>query len=242
MTKDRTSLPGRRRRARRPCRLERDRGPAYALLVAVILAYRLTWEEPEDDAQTVWLRLIEHARRRALLVILSEDRLSPSPRSRPERKVTVMIHPFEDDGALARDVADALQATRPLTDVVAARATPTFTWRTIDDDLLAAELMFDSAQAVEPALSRGDADASGWVLVFTAQLRSVEVEVLTDRVVGQLIPPSPGEVDVQSEGGVVASVPVDDLGFFVIEPVPVGVVRLRCTTPTTRLVTDWVRL
>ena len=104
------------------------------------------------------------------------------------------------------------------------------------------ELMVDSAQDVEPALTRGDADSSGRVLVFTAQLRSVEVEVLSDRVVGQFIPPSPGEVDVESEGGVVASVPVDDLGFFIIEPVPVGLVRLRCATSTTTLVTDWVRL
>ena len=40
----------------------------------------------------------------------------------------------------------------------------------------------------------------------------------------------------------VATVPVDDLGFFVITPVPTGVVRFRCTTPSTRLVTDWVRL
>ena len=146
---------------------------------------------------------------------------------------------MDDEGS---DVADALQATRPLTDVVAARAKPAFTWRMIDDHMLSAELVADSAQDVEPALSRGDADSSGRVLVFTAQLQSVEVEVLSDRVVGQFIPPSPGEVDVESEGGVVASVPVDDLGFFVIEPVPVGVVRLRCATPTTRLVTDWVRL
>jgi hypothetical protein len=49
-------------------------------------------------------------------------------------------------------------------------------------------------------------------------------------------------VQVEGDGGVVTAVPVDDLGFFVIEPVPEGVVRLRCTTPTTRLVTDWVRL
>jgi hypothetical protein len=153
-----------------------------------------------------------------------------------------MTHPFEDDEPLAHELADALRETRPLAEVVAARAKLAFTWRTIDDDLLTAELTFDSAGDAEPVLTRADTDVSGRMLVFSAQLRSVEVEVLADRAIGQFIPPSPGEVDVEAEGGVVASVPVDDLGFFVLDPVPAGVVRLRCSTPTTRLVTGWVRL
>jgi hypothetical protein len=153
-----------------------------------------------------------------------------------------MTHPFEDDESVARELADALRETRPVAEVVAAKAKLAYTWRTIDDDLLTAELMFDSARDAEPVLTRADTDVSGRMLVFTAQLRSVEVEVLADRVIGQFIPPSPGEVDVETEDGVVASVPVDDLGFFVIDPIPAGVVRLRCATPTTRLVTDWVRL
>jgi hypothetical protein len=66
--------------------------------------------------------------------------------------------------------------------------------------------------------------------------------VLSDRVVGQFLPPTSGEVVVEGDEGEVARVPVDDLGFFVIEPVPTGVVRFRCTTTSTRLVTDWVRL
>ena len=79
-------------------------------------------------------------------------------------------------------------------------------------------------------------------MVFSVELESVEIEVLADRVVGQFTPESSGQVDVEGGTGVVATVPVDDLGFFVITPVPTGVVRFRCTTPSTRLVTDWVRL
>jgi hypothetical protein len=153
-----------------------------------------------------------------------------------------MTHLFEDDESLAGELVDALRTTRPLAEVVAARAKLAFTWRTIDDDLLTAELLFDSAQDADPALTRADVDASPRMLVFSAQLRSVEVEVEPDRIIGQFVPASQGEVEVETEGGVVARVPVDDLGFFVIEPVPAGVVRLRCATPTTRLVTDWVRL
>jgi hypothetical protein len=151
-----------------------------------------------------------------------------------------MTERFDDDEALAVELAELLRDVRPHVDEAARRAKGAFTWRTIDEDLLTAELMFDSTQQAEPALTRG-AD-SGRVMVFSVELKSVEIEVLSDRLVGQFTPESSGQVEVEGDGGVIATVPVDDLGFFVITPVPTGVVRLRCTTPTTRLVTDWVRL
>ena len=146
---------------------------------------------------------------------------------------------FDDDEVLALELAEALHDVRPDVDEVARRAKGAFTWRTIDQDLLTAQLMFDSTQETAMALRSAD---SGRVMVFSVELKSVEIEVLSDRVVGQFLPPSAGEVEVEGEEGVIATVAVDDLGFFVIAPVPTGVVRLRCTTQTTRLVTDWVRL
>jgi hypothetical protein len=146
-----------------------------------------------------------------------------------------------DDEALALELSELLREAGPHIDEAARRAKGAFTWRTIDEDLLTAELMFDSTtQEAEPALTRGS--DSGRVMVFSVELKSVEIEVLTDRVVGQFTPPSSGQVEVEGDGGVVATVPVDDLGFFVIAPVPTGVVRFLCTTPSTRLVTDWVSL
>jgi hypothetical protein len=152
----------------------------------------------------------------------------------------MMTERFDDDEVLADELLEALREARPLVDEVAERAKSAFTWRTIDEDLLTAELMFDSFHQAEPSLTRGP--EGGRVMVFSADLRSVEIEVLSDRVVGQFMPQSDGEVQVEGDRGVVATVAVDELGFFVIEPVPTGVVRLRCTTPATRLVTDWVRL
>jgi hypothetical protein len=147
---------------------------------------------------------------------------------------------FDDDEVLALELAEALRDVRPDVDEVARRAKGAFTWRTIDQDLLTAQLMFDSTQETAATATRS-AD-SGRVMVFSVELKSVEIEVLSDRVVGQFLPPSAGEVEVEGAEGVMATVSVDDLGFFVIAPVPTGVVRLRCTTQTTRLVTDWVRL
>jgi hypothetical protein len=146
-----------------------------------------------------------------------------------------------DDEALALELSELLREVRPQVDEVAQRAKGAFTWRTIDEDLLTAELMFDSTtHQAEPALTRGS--DGGRVMVFSVALESVEIEVHEDRVVGQFTPEASGQVEVEGERGVVATVPVDDLGFFVITPVPTGVVRLRCTTVSTRLVTDWVRL
>jgi hypothetical protein len=146
-----------------------------------------------------------------------------------------------DDDVLGPQVAAALVDVRPYLDQVAARGRSAFTWLTVDDDLLTAQLSFDSARAVEPVLVRDAVDGNR-VLVFGTDLRTVEIEVLTDRVVGQFLPPSAGHVEVETDDGVADRVEVDDLGFFVVEPVPGGRFRLHCTTPTTRLVTEWVVL
>ena len=145
------------------------------------------------------------------------------------------------DQALLRELGEALRAVGPAVHGVAALGRGSLTWRTIDTELLTAALTFDSATAPAPATTRSAADG-GRVLVFTAELRSVEVEVLSDRVVGQFVPASAGRVEVEGTAGILATHEVDELGFFVVEPVPRGVVRFRCATTTTRLVTDWVQL
>jgi hypothetical protein len=147
-----------------------------------------------------------------------------------------------DDEALLADLAEALRETRAHAAGVAARGKGAFTWRTIDEELLTAQLSFDSDHAPAASSRRAEPAGDSRVLVFTTQLRSVEVEVLPDRILGQFIPPASGDVEVEDEHGVVATVEVDELGFFLIEPVPSGLVRLRCTTPTTRMVTAWIRL
>jgi hypothetical protein len=146
----------------------------------------------------------------------------------------------EDLEALAGELAEAIRETEPFFGTVTARGVDGFTWRLIDEDLLTAQLSFDSAHDRDAVTTRS-AD-SRRLLRFSADLESVEIEVLADRVVGQFDPPAPGVVEVEREGEVVVSVQVDELGFFTIEPVPTGVVRLRCSTAGTRLVTDWVRL
>jgi hypothetical protein len=80
------------------------------------------------------------------------------------------------------------------------------------------------------------------VLIFTATALSLELELMADRVVGQIVPPGPGEVVVETRDGGSFRIEADDMGFFDFEGMPRGQVRLRCETAAGRLVTDWVGL
>lgn len=80
------------------------------------------------------------------------------------------------------------------------------------------------------------------VVIFTATVLSLELELMADRVAGQIVPPGPGEVVVETRDGGSFRTEADDMGFFDFAEMPRGQVRLRCETPAGRLVTDWVRL
>lgn len=80
------------------------------------------------------------------------------------------------------------------------------------------------------------------VLIFTSSPLSLELEVMAGHIVGQIVPPGPGEILVEASDGVTFQVDADDIGFFDLSGSPRGSVRLRCDTPTGRLITDWVCL
>jgi len=80
------------------------------------------------------------------------------------------------------------------------------------------------------------------VLIFTASPLSLELEVMAGHVVGQIVPPGPGQILLETSDGATFRVEADDIGFFEISGGPRGSVRLRCDTPTGRLITDWVCL
>jgi len=111
--------------------------------------------------------------------------------------------------------------------------------RSVDQDLRAS---LSVAQSLEGVRQLRSDPGNSRVLVFTASSLSLELEVISDRVVGQIVPPGPGEIHVEAVDGGVVQVEADDVGFFELPDMPYGLVRLRCGTPTGRLVTDWVRL
>jgi hypothetical protein len=103
-----------------------------------------------------------------------------------------------------------------------------------------ASLSFDSSLEPVPVM-RGDPGQTR-VLVFTATPLSVELEVMAVQVVGQIVPPGPGEIVVETPDGTSFRIEADDIGFFEFTGLPRGRIRLRCDTPDGRLVTGWVCL
>ena len=128
---------------------------------------------------------------------------------------------------------------------VLAAARGSFTWRTIDAELAA--LAYDSAvDAEHHALVRGGSEPR--LLTFESDGLTVEVEVTEvgdrRRLIGQLVPPAPGVVEVRHPGGVV-SVEADEVGRFTAEPIEPGPVSLRCRRTGDgegTVATEWVTL
>jgi len=149
-----------------------------------------------------------------------------------------MTHRWDDDQHLLDDLSDALREARHASDT-AAYGKGAYAWRTIDEDLLQASLSFDSLEQAQQRRSGPDDEL---VLVFTASPLSVELEVRPGQIAGQIIPPGAGEILVEAADGVTFHVQADDAGFFTLPGAVRGLIRLRCDTPTARLVTDWVRL
>ena len=133
---------------------------------------------------------------------------------------------------------------------------------------LADPIPFDLLQSLRSSLNRRPVDAevadlisasvlagpgdvrsllSGRQLSFQGARVSVEMEIVPERrrVLGQLIPPSPGAVEVRHGRGV-DRVPVDDLGRFVGDELPKGPVSFRCrggdAGDSSVTVTDWIVL
>ncbi len=103
-----------------------------------------------------------------------------------------------------------------------------------------ASLTFDSA--LEPARGLRSGSGQPRVLIFTEAHLSLELEVMADHVVGQIVPPGPGEIVVETPDGSTVRIEADDIGLFDFDGLPSGQVRLRCETPDGSLVTDWVCL
>ncbi len=115
-----------------------------------------------------------------------------------------------DDDTLLNDLAEAVRAVDSPARELADQVRGLYAWRTVDEDLMIAALSFDSASEETPALRATEPSESpgvlsptraepgeGRVLIFHAEPLSVELEVQSDQIVGQIVPPAPGEVRVE---------------------------------------------
>jgi hypothetical protein len=107
-------------------------------------------------------------------------------------------------------------------------------------DLLLLELVYDSGAVDAPVGVRDRSGGSSRTLVFEGDALSVEVEVETASIEGQLIPPRPGHVTLRTPSGDVASVDTDDVGYFRFDVRPGGPLRLECSNGEGTCVTQWL--
>ena len=148
-----------------------------------------------------------------------------------------MIELPEDDDLLARELGSLLRRSNPMPDSILAAARGAFAWRTVDAELavLRADSVLEAAVGV-----RGGADRQ---LTFESANVSVEVDVLDGgrRIVGQVVPPQAGSVDLEGPH-TRSTAQADSYGQFALD-VWNGPARLRFSGADGRsVVTDWVTL
>lgn len=143
--------------------------------------------------------------------------------------------PEWDDHTLIDHLRQAIEFAGPVDRAVDA-GIAAFTWRTIDDELARASLVFDSL--VESA-TRAAIDDSAQLLVFEADSITLEIEINPGHITGQVVPPTVGTIELQSPEGVVGRTTIQDFGSFRIEVRTRGPVRLRLHGPNASTVTDW---
>lgn len=117
----------------------------------------------------------------------------------------------------------------PVPPLVIETAKASLGWRRLDADL--AELLSDSALEEEPlALARGG-DAPARAVTFSSTGLTIDIEVHVDdperTLLGQLSPPSPATIEIQTMGGEPLSAEADRLGRFRVRLPAGGPIRLR---------------
>ncbi len=113
--------------------------------------------------------------------------------------------------------------------------------RTVDADLLLAELAFDSGYD-EALAVRSTPGSSPRMLVFDGGGYRVEAEVGDAGITGQVTPADSGKVSCQTAAGTFDETDVDETGCFVLRSPADGAVRLHVESDGRTIATSWINL
>lgn len=128
---------------------------------------------------------------------------------------------WDDDRVVVELAAALSEPDVPPTVLEVAKAV--YTWRTVDAELAA--LAYDSASGEAFAGTRGSVGAPR-SLTFRAAGVLIELEVTDDSLVGQVVPPERGVLEVHQGPGESVFVPVAATGSFCVHPRPRQAFRL----------------
>jgi len=146
-----------------------------------------------------------------------------------------------DDERLLVALGEAIKASQAVPSWFVETGKNAFAWHNIDAEL--AQLTYDSNEDKrEAAVMRSEA-ASIRALTFTSAHLSLELEVTENSLLGQIIPPRSGTLEIHTRAGEIRTTEVDEIGCFAVDPIPDSPFRLRCRTADgTDVLTGWITI
>jgi len=145
-----------------------------------------------------------------------------------------------DDEELLAALGEAIRAREEVPEWFVETGKNAYAWHNIDAEL--AQLTYDSSRDQDAVAAVRSEAASIRALTFTSVQLSIELEVAGGSLVGQIIPPRAGTLEVHTTAGV-TSLPVDEIGCFAVTPIPSSPFRLRCCTEDgADVLTGWITL
>jgi hypothetical protein len=133
-----------------------------------------------------------------------------------------------DDEQLLAALREALKADEAVPPEFIELGKNAYAWHNIDAEL--AQLTYDSVREPDNALSLRAEAASIRALTFTSAHLTIELEVSEDSVLGQVVPAQSGMIEIQGREGTTATTEADEVGCFLIRPIPDSPFRLRFRT------------
>jgi hypothetical protein len=147
------------------------------------------------------------------------------------------MDPFDDDRLLA-ELGAAMRGAAQVPARFVEVGKSAFAFRGVSAEIAA--LTHDSAGA---ALAGTRAEPALRSLTFVAGELAIELEITADALVGQVVPPRSGEIELVGPTGPIATTGVDDVGWFALRPAPTGPVRLHLRTADGESIhTEWTTL
>jgi hypothetical protein len=147
---------------------------------------------------------------------------------------------LRDDDKLLAALREALSASEAVPAWFVETGKNAYAWHNIDAEL--AQLTYDSFSDQRMATATRSETASIRALTFTSAKLSMELEVSEDSLLGQIIPPRAGMLEIHTKTGVTTT-SVDEIGCFAVEPKPDTSFRLRCRIADgTDVLTGWINL
>jgi hypothetical protein len=146
-----------------------------------------------------------------------------------------------DDDRLLAALGQALKAREAVPAWFIETGKNAFAWHNIDAEL--AQLTYDSYQDQRAVAVVRSETASIRALTFTSAHLTVELEVTGNSLLGQLLPPRAGELEIHTKAGRISTTEVDEIGCFSVDPIPDNPFRLRWRTADgTDVLTGWVTI